>query len=82
MQNLNLTLGEIQNSNAFRISKHQSISNNFLFVSPDFPLRQPTSFWEVMVGAVGKVSAFQPQGPQFDPPLCQDLSICRIFFSA
>ena len=27
-----------------------------------------------MVGAVGKISAFQPQGPQFDPLLCQDLN--------
>ena len=34
-----------------------------------------------MVGAVGKISAFQPQGPQFDPRLCQDLNICQTFFS-
>ena len=35
-----------------------------------------------VVGAVGKVSAFRPQGPQFDPRLCQDSKICAIFFSA
>ena len=23
--------------------------------------------WADMVGAVGKISAFQPEGPQFDP---------------
>ena len=27
-----------------------------------------------MVGAVGKISAFRPQGPQFDPRLCRDLN--------
>ena len=26
------------------------------------------------VGAVGKISAFQPQGPQFEPRLYQDLN--------
>ena len=24
-------------------------------------------YWAGMVGAVGKISAFRPQGPQFDP---------------
>ena len=33
-----------------------------------------------LVGAVGKISASQPQGPQFDPRLCQDLNICVTFF--
>ena len=27
-----------------------------------------------------KISAFQPQGPQFDPRLCQDLDICATSF--
>ena len=27
-----------------------------------------------MVGAVGKISAFRPQGPQLDPRLCRDLN--------
>ena len=27
-----------------------------------------------MVGAVGKISAFRPQGPQFDSRLCRDLN--------
>ena len=31
--------------------------------------------------AVGKISAFQPQGPQFDPWLCRDLNPCSTFFS-
>ena len=30
--------------------------------------------WAGAVCAVGKISAFQPQGPQFDPRLCQDLN--------
>ena len=33
------------------------------------------------IGIVGKTSAFQPQGPQFDSQLCQDLNICAIFLS-
>ena len=28
-----------------------------------------------MVVAIGKISAFQLQGPQFDPSLCRDLNI-------
>ena len=33
------------------------------------------------VVAVGKISAFLPQSPQFDPLLCQDLNIykCDLF---
>ena len=30
--------------------------------------------WAGMVGAVGKISAFRPQDPQFDPRLCRDLN--------
>ena len=37
--------------------------------------------WEGLVGAVGKISAFRPQGPQFDPLLCRNLNICVTFFS-
>ena len=35
-----------------------------------------------MVGTAGKISAFRPQDPQFDPRLCQDSNICATFFSA
>ena len=35
-----------------------------------------------MAGAVSKIFAFQPQGPQFNPWLCQDLNICVTLFSA
>ena len=35
-----------------------------------------------MVGAIGKLSATQPQGPQFDPQLCRDFNICATFFPA
>ena len=31
-----------------------------------------------MVGAVGKISAFRPQGPQFDPQLCCDLNYINL----
>ena len=34
------------------------------------------SFSSSVVGAVGKISAFRPQGPQFDSRLCRDLKIC------
>ena len=34
-----------------------------------------------MVDAVGKIFAFQPQGPVFNSWLCRDLNICVIFFS-
>ena len=30
--------------------------------------------WAGVVGAVGKISALRPQGPQFDPRLCRDLN--------
>ena len=30
--------------------------------------------WVGVVGTVGKISAFWPQGPQFDTRLCQDLN--------
>ena len=33
-----------------------------------------------MFGAVGKISAFQPQGLGFDRLLCRDLSICVFLF--
>ena len=35
-----------------------------------------------VVGAVGKISTFRPQGPRFDPNLFRDLNICATFFSA
>ena len=35
-----------------------------------------------IVGAVGKTSAFRPQGAQFDSRLCRDLNICATFFPA
>ena len=35
-----------------------------------------------VVGAVGKISAFRPQGPQFETRLCRDLNLCATFFSA
>ena len=35
-----------------------------------------------VVGAIGKISVFRPQGPRFDPRLCQDSNICATFFSA
>ena len=38
--------------------------------------------WAGMVGAVGKISAFRPQGPLFDSRLCRDSNICATFFSA
>ena len=31
-------------------------------------------FWAGMVGAVGKITAFRPHGPQFDSRLCRDLN--------
>ena len=34
-----------------------------------------------MVGAVGKIFAFQPQGPQFNLRLCRDLNLWGTFFS-
>ena len=39
--------------------------------------------WASIVGAVniGKISAFQPQGPQFDPQIGRDLNISANFFS-
>ena len=36
--------------------------------------------WAGVVGAVGKMSAFRPQGSQFD--LCRDSKIIVTFFSA
>ena len=37
--------------------------------------------WAGVVGAVGKIPAFQPQGPRFDPRLCQELnSFVRLSF--
>ena len=33
-----------------------------------------------MVGAVGKISAFRTQGPQFDPRLFLDINICATSF--
>ena len=35
-----------------------------------------------VVGAVGKISAFQLQGSRIDPRLSRDLNICASFFSA
>ena len=35
-----------------------------------------------MVGAVFKISAFWPEGPQFDPSPIRDLNICATFFPA
>ena len=35
-----------------------------------------------MDGAIVKIFAFQPQGPQFDSRLRQDSNICATFFSA
>ena len=32
-------------------------------------------------GAFSKISAFRPQGPQFDPRLCQNLNIGAAFIS-
>ena len=33
-----------------------------------------------MVGATVKISALQPQDPEFDPLLYQDLNFCVTFF--
>ena len=38
--------------------------------------------WASIIGAVGKISAFRLQGPQFDSWFFPDLNICATFFSA
>ena len=35
----------------------------------------------MMIDAAGKVSAFQLQGPQFNPQLCWDSDICATFYA-
>ena len=47
---------------------------NIVFIVVPIAFPNPLFYWAGAVGTVGKISAFRPQGPQFDPRLCQDLN--------
>ena len=49
----------------------QLMAINFLCIKTD---------WAGVVGAVGKISNFWPQGSRFVPRLCRDSNICATFF--